>query len=34
VAASWGYPAAFVVMAASYLGAALLVGLVRERQEG
>jgi MFS family permease len=30
VAASWGYPVAFVVMAASYLGAALLVGLVRE----
>ncbi len=29
VAASWGYPAAFAVMAASYLGAALLVGLVR-----
>ena len=29
VAASWGYPAAFVVMAGSYLGAALLVGLVR-----
>ncbi|MEX1157091.1 MAG: MFS transporter [Chloroflexota bacterium] len=31
VAASWGYPVAFVVMAASYIGAALLVGLVRER---
>ena len=31
VAASWGYPAAFEVMAASYLGAALLVGLVRDR---
>jgi len=31
VAASWGYPVAFVVMAASYLGAALLVSLVRER---
>ncbi len=29
VAASWGYPVAFGVMAASYLGAALLVGLVR-----
>jgi MFS family permease len=29
VAASWGYPVAFAVMAASYLGAALLVGLVR-----
>lgn len=28
VAASWGYPVAFTVMAASYLGAALLVGLV------
>ena len=31
VAASWGYPVAFGVMAASYLGAALLVGLVRGR---
>jgi len=31
VAASWGYPVAFVVMAASYVGAALLVGLVRDR---
>jgi MFS family permease len=30
VAASWGYPVAFGVMAASYLGAALLVGLVRD----
>ena len=29
VAGSWGYPVAFVVMAASYLGAAVLVGLVR-----
>jgi MFS family permease len=29
VAGSWGYPTAFAVMAASYLGAALLVGLVR-----
>ena len=29
VAASWGYPVAFGIMAASYLGAALLVGLVR-----
>ncbi len=29
VAATWGYPVAFVVMAGSYLGAALLVGLVR-----
>lgn len=28
VAASWGYPVAFSVMAGSYLGAALLVGLV------
>ncbi len=28
VAASWGYPVAFGIMAASYLGAALLVGLV------
>lgn len=28
VAAAWGYPAAFVVMAASYLGAGILVGLV------
>ena len=31
VAASWGYPVAFVVMAASYLGAAALVALVPER---
>lgn len=31
VAASWGYPVAFAVMAASYLGAALLVGLVRDQ---
>lgn len=31
VAASWGYPVAFTVMAASYLGAALLVALVRDR---
>jgi len=31
VAASWGYPVAFVVMAASYLGAAALVGLVPAR---
>jgi MFS family permease len=29
VAASWGYPAAFVLMASSYLGAATLVALVR-----
>ena len=29
VAGTWGYPVAFVVMAASYLGAALLVALVR-----
>ena len=28
VAASWGYPVAFTVMAASYLGAAVLVALV------
>jgi hypothetical protein len=28
VAATWGYPAAFVLMAASYLAAALLVSLV------
>jgi len=28
VAATWGYPVAFAVMAASYLGAALLVSLV------
>jgi MFS family permease len=28
VAATWGYPVAFVVMAASYLGAAALVALV------
>jgi MFS family permease len=31
VAASWGYPAAFGLMAASYLGAAVLVALVPER---
>jgi MFS family permease len=31
VAASWGYPVAFAVMAASYLGAALLVGLVTDQ---
>ncbi len=31
VVASFGYPAAFGVMAASYLGAALLLGLVPER---
>ena len=31
VAASWGYPVAFAVMAASYLGAAVLVQLVPER---
>jgi MFS transporter, FSR family, fosmidomycin resistance protein len=31
VAATWSYPVAFVVMAASYLGAALLVSFVRER---
>ena len=31
VAASWGYPVAFTVMAASYLGAALLVALVRDQ---
>jgi MFS transporter, FSR family, fosmidomycin resistance protein len=31
VAASWGYPVAFVVMAASYLGAAALVALVPAR---
>jgi MFS transporter, FSR family, fosmidomycin resistance protein len=30
VAASWGYPVAFVLMAASYLGAAALVALVRD----
>ena len=30
VAASWGYPVAFAVMAASYLGAAVLVQLVPE----
>lgn len=29
VADSWGYPAAFVLMASSYLGAAVLVALVR-----
>ena len=29
VAAAWGYPAAFVLMASSYLGAATLVALVR-----
>ncbi|MEP7040656.1 MAG: MFS transporter [Chloroflexota bacterium] len=33
VAASWGYPAAFVLMAASYLGAAVLVALVPEHAE-
>jgi MFS family permease len=32
VAASWGYPVAFILMAVSYLGAAVLVALVRERQ--
>ncbi len=31
VAASWGYPVAFAVMAASYLGAAALVALVPAR---
>jgi FSR family fosmidomycin resistance protein-like MFS transporter len=31
VAASWGYPVAFALMAASYLGAAVLVQLVPER---
>ena len=31
VAATWGYPVAFVLMAASYLGAAVLVQLVPER---
>lgn len=34
VAASWGYPVAFAVMAASYVGAALLVGLVRVDPRG
>ena len=34
VAASWGYPVAFTVMAASYLGAAALVALVPERGAG
>jgi MFS family permease len=34
VAASWGYPVAFALMAASYLGAALLVGLVRADPRG
>jgi MFS transporter, FSR family, fosmidomycin resistance protein len=34
VAASWGYPAAFTLMAVSYLGAAVLVALVRERPIG
>ena len=34
VAASWGYPVAFGIMAASYLGAALLVGLVRVEPSG
>jgi len=29
LAATWGYPVAFVVMAGTYLGAALLVGMVR-----
>jgi MFS transporter, FSR family, fosmidomycin resistance protein len=33
VAASWGYPVAFAVMAASYLGAAALVALVPARSE-
>jgi MFS family permease len=33
VAASWGYPVAFTLMAFSYLGAAVLVALVRERRE-
>ena len=33
VAASWGYPAAFIVMAASYLGAAALVALVPAGRE-
>ncbi len=33
VAASWGYPVAFTVMAASYLGAAVLVALVPERPD-
>ena len=32
IAASWGYPAAFIVMAASYLGAAALLGLVPEQR--
>lgn len=31
VAAAWGYPIAFAVMAASYVGAAVLVWLVSER---
>lgn len=31
VAATWGYPVAFVVMAASYVGGALLIGLVRDK---
>jgi MFS family permease len=34
VAASWGYPVAFSVMAGSYLGAALLVGLVPADRRG
>jgi hypothetical protein len=34
VAASWGYPVAFGIMAASYLGAALLVGLVHVERSG
>ena len=34
VAASWGYPVAFALMAASYLGAAVLVALVPERRGG
>ncbi len=33
VAASWGYPVAFALMAASYLGAAALVALVPGRAE-
>jgi hypothetical protein len=31
VVSTWGYPAAFSVMAASYLAAALLLIAVRER---
>ena len=34
VAAAWGYPVAFTLMAVSYLGAAVLVALVRERPLG